>query len=107
PIRRLLLERRLLKLAVRLGKSRRTGGLRVGQVPEDTATDNGGERDLVGETATVLFIGQKIGGEWQPTPGEHRDQTLAPKRTDEAIERHGREMVEDGAQCQTEPAMRR
>jgi len=61
PRRRLLVERRLLKLAVRLGKSRCTGGLGVAQVPEDTATDNGGEIDLVGETATVLLIGQKIG----------------------------------------------
>ena len=96
-----------MKPSVRLGKSRCTGGLGVAQVPDDTATDNGGEIDLVSETATVLFIGQKIGGEWQPTPGEHRDQTLATKRTDEAIERHGRDMVEDGAQFQTEPAMRR
>src|SRR5262249_23643765 len=106
-IRRLLLERRLLKLAVRLGKSRGTGGLGVAQVPEDTATDNGGEIDRGSETATGLFIGQKIGGEWEAKPGEQRDQTLATKRTDRAIERHGRDMVEDGAQVQTEPAMRR
>ena len=63
PIRRLLLERRLLKLSVRLGKRRCTGGLGVAQVPDNTATDNGGEIDLVGETATVLFIDQEICGQ--------------------------------------------
>jgi hypothetical protein len=107
PLCGLVLGRRTWKLLIRLDKSRRTGGRGVAQVPEDPATDHGGEIDLVGETATGLFIGPNIGGEWQPTPGEHRDQTLAIKRTDEAIERHGRDMVADGAPCPTEPAMRR
>jgi hypothetical protein len=67
-------------------------------MPEHAATDNGGEIDLGGETATVLLIGQKIGGEGEPTPGQHRDQTLAATRTDQAIEGHGGDMVEDGTQ---------
>ena len=45
------------------------------------------------------------GGVW-PTPGQHGHQTVVAKRTDEAVERHGGEMGEHGAQLQTEPAMR-
>ncbi len=75
-------------------------------MPEHTAADNRKQTDLVRETATGLFIGRKLGGEGQPAPGEHRDQTLGATRTDQAIEGHGGEMVEDRAQLQTEPAMR-
>ena len=60
PIRRLVLERRLLKLPVGLGKSCRTGGFGVAQVPDDPTTDNRGQIDLVSETAAVLLIGQEI-----------------------------------------------
>src|SRR5215831_16877574 len=67
-IPRLLLERRLLKLSVRLGKSRRTGGFGVAQVPEDTTTDNRGQIDLVSETAAVFLIRQEIRGQGQTTP---------------------------------------
>src|SRR5256886_3024776 len=94
PIRRLLLERRLLKLAVRLGKRRRTGGLGVAQVPEDPPTDNRGQIDPVRETTAVLLIRQEIHWERQPTPGEHRDQTVVAERTDETIEGHRREVIE-------------
>src|SRR5215467_400190 len=69
PIRRLLLEHRLLKRSVRLGKRRRTGGFGVAQVPEDTTTDNRGQIDLGSETAAVLLIRQEIHRERQPTPG--------------------------------------
>jgi len=85
-----------------LGKSCRTGLLNVAQMPEHTAADNRRQTDLVRETAIGLFIGQKLGGEGQPAPGEHRDQTLVATRTDQAIEDHG-EMVEDRARLQTEP----
>ena len=106
PIRRLLLGGRALKLAIGLGKGRRTGLLGVAQMPEHAATDNRGQIHLLRETAAVLFIGQEIDGQGQPTPGQHGDQTLVAKRTDEAIERHGRDMVEHRAQLQTEAAMR-
>jgi hypothetical protein len=62
PIRRLLLERRLLKLAVRLGKSRCTGGLGVAQMPDDTATDNalpGSNRAILG-AKELHFIPQRV-----------------------------------------------
>ena len=58
-------------------------------------------------SVTVLFIGQDIQGQGQLTPGEHGDQTLAAKRTDQTIEGHGGEMVEDSAQFQTEAAVGR
>ena len=54
----------------------------------------------------MLLIGQEIDRQWQPTPGQHRDQTLVAKRTDQAIEGHGRDMIEHRAQLQTEPTMR-
>jgi hypothetical protein len=50
----------------------------------------------------VFFIGQDIGGQGQATPGEHGDQTVLPQRTDETVERHGRDMMDHGAQLQTE-----
>jgi hypothetical protein len=68
--------------------------------------DNRGEIHLLGETAAVLFIGQKIDRQWQPTPGQHGDQTVVAKRADEAIERRGGDMIEHGAPLQTQPTMR-
>src|SRR4029434_3258250 len=55
-IQRLLLECRLLKLAVPLSKSHSTGDFGVAQMPEDTPTDNRGQIDLASETAAVLLI---------------------------------------------------
>ncbi len=74
-------------------------------MPEDMPTDNGGEIHLRGETVAVLFIGQEIGGEWQPTSGQNRDQTVVAEGTEQAIERHRQEMVEHRAQLQTEAAV--
>jgi hypothetical protein len=50
----------------------------------------------------VLLISQEIDRESEPAPGEHRDQALVAQGTDEAIERHRREVREDCAQLQTE-----
>src|SRR5215217_4331172 len=83
-----------------------TSLLRVAQVPDDPTTDDRGQIGLLGETVTVLYIGQQIGGQGQLTPGEHRDQTVVAKRTDQAIEGHGGDMVEDRAQFQTEATVR-
>jgi hypothetical protein len=106
-IRRLLLQCRALKLPIRPGKGVCTGLLGVAQMPEHTATDHGREIDLGGETATVFFIGQDRGGQGQSTPRQHGDQTLAAKRTDQALEDHGGDMVDDGTPLQTKPRMRR
>ena len=54
----------------------------------------------------MLLIRQEVHRERQSTPGEHRDQTVVAERTDEAVERHGRDMVEHRAQLQTEAAVR-
>jgi len=101
----LLVDCRAWERLTGLGKGCRTGLLNVAQMLEHTAADNRRQTDLVRETAIELFIGQKLGGEGQPAPGEHRDQTLVATRTDQGIEDHG-EMVEDRARLQTEPAMR-
>ncbi len=92
PIRRLLLGGDALERLIRLGKGGRTGLLRIAQMPEHATADDRGQIDLVGETAAVFFIDQEIDGQGQATPGEHRHQTLLPKGTDEAVERHGRDM---------------
>src|SRR5262249_31187628 len=42
----------------------------------------------------------------QPTAGQHGHETVVATRTDEAVERHGGEMVEHGAPLQTETAVR-
>jgi len=102
----LLVDCRAWERLIGLGQGCRTGLLNVAQLPEHTAADNRRQIDLVRETATGLFIGRKLGGEGQPAPGEHRAQTLVATRTDQAIEGHGGEMVEDRAQLQTEPTMR-
>src|SRR5262249_48994141 len=41
-------------------------------MPDDTAGDNRGQVHFLCQTVTALFIGQEIGGQRQPTPGEHR-----------------------------------
>src|SRR5215813_371119 len=60
-----------------------------------------------GETAAVLLIRQDIHREQQPTPGEHRDETVVAERTDETRERHRREMIEHRTPLQAQAAMGR
>jgi len=107
PIGRVLPGCGALKPAVGLGKGRGAGVLGVPQMPDDTATDNRGKIHLLGETVTVFFIDQDIGGQGQTTPGEHRDQTLVAKRADQAIEGHRGDMADHRAPLQTQSAMRR
>ena len=70
-------------------------------------TDNRGEIHLLGETAAVLFIGQDIDGQSQPTSGQYGHETLLSERADETIDRHGREMTDDCTAFQTQSTMRR
>ena len=95
-IGRLLLERRALELLVGLSKGHGTGGFGIAQVPQDTTTQTIVGRYFLGQTAAVLLIRQKY-RERQPTPGEHRDQTVLAERTDETIERHRREVIRSTA----------
>jgi hypothetical protein len=53
----------LLELAIGRGEHRSAFGVAVPQMPEDTATDDGGQGDPVRETAAVFLIGQDI--RWQ------------------------------------------
>src|SRR5713101_4925875 len=55
--------------------------------------------------AFTARIRQDIRGQGQTTPGEHRHQPLAAKRTDQAIEGHGREMPDHRTELQTEAAV--
>jgi hypothetical protein len=57
------------------------------------------------ETVVVLFIDQEIGGQGEPTPGEHDHESLASECTNEAKERHGGDMTDDRAEFQTEATM--
>jgi hypothetical protein len=75
-------------------------------MPQHTAPDDRGEIHFLCQTAAMFFIGQEIDRQRQPTPGQHCHQTVVAKRTDEAVECHGGDMVEHGTQLQTEPAMR-
>ena len=88
PIGRLLLGCGALKRAVGLGKGYCTGLLSVAQMPEDTSADHGRQIHLVGETTAVFLIGQEIGGQRQPTPGQHRHETLVTEGADQTIEGH-------------------
>jgi hypothetical protein len=54
----------------------------------------------------VLLVGQEVDRQWQPTAGQYRDQTVLTQRTDETVERHGRDMMNHRAQLQTEAAVR-
>ncbi len=93
------------KLPIGLGQSGCTGLLRIAQMPEHATIDNGGQIHLLGETVTVLLIGEDIDGQWHATSGQHAHQALVTQRTYQAIERHGGDMIEDRAQFQTEAAV--
>jgi hypothetical protein len=107
PIRRLLLGRGALERLIRLGQGCRTGLLSVPQMPDGTAGDNRGPRHVVGETTTVLFIGQEIGWERQPTPGQYHHDALVAEGADQAIKGHRREMTDGRTPLQTQSTMRR
>src|SRR5262249_5882182 len=74
----------------------------LAEMPEHTATGDGGQIHLGGKTAAVLLVGQNVDRQWETASGQHDHQTLVSERADEAIERHRREMVKHGAQLQTE-----
>jgi hypothetical protein len=101
-IRGLLLGCGALEHAIGLGQSRGTNLLSVAPMPHDASADYRGQIHLVGETAAVLFIGQDIPGQRQPTPSQYGHDTLMPERTDQAIESHRGDMADDRAQFQTE-----
>jgi hypothetical protein len=87
-----------LERLIGLGKGCRTGLRRVAEMPEHAATNDGGEIYFVGETAAVLLIGQEVDGQEESTPRQHDHQTVLPQRTDQTVERHGRNMIEHRAQ---------
>src|SRR6266850_5934963 len=104
-IRRLLLGRGTLERPIGLGQGCGTGVLGVPQVPDDAATDDRGEIHLLCEAVAVFFIREDIRGQRQPTPRQHLDQALLTERTDQTVERHRREMLDDRAELQTETTM--
>jgi len=104
-VRRLMRESRALKHAIRLGECCGTFGGAVAQVPEDTAFDDRGQVDPLGETMAVFLIGQDRRGQRQATPGQHRNQTRVSQGTDHAIEGHRRDGTDGGTPCQAQAAM--
>jgi hypothetical protein len=76
-------------------------------MPDHAATDDRGEVHFLGETVAVLLIGEEIDGQGQPTPGQHRHETLMAECTDQPIEGHRRDMADDRAQLQAEATMGR
>ena len=55
----------------------------------------------------MLLVSQEIGGQRETTPGQHRHQALVAQGADQAVERHGGDVTDDGTQFQTEPTMGR
>ena len=55
----------------------------------------------------MLFLGEEIRGQWQATPGQDRYQTMVAEGTDQAIERHRRDVTDHRTQLQTQAPMRR
>jgi hypothetical protein len=104
-IGQLMLQCHSVELLIRLGQGRRTGVFRVAQMPDDTATNDRREVHFLCQTATVFFISQEIRGQRQTTPAQHSQQTLMAARTDETIEGHRREMIDDRAELQTQSSM--
>src|SRR5215467_12080405 len=82
PVRGLMRKGRLLELAIGRGERRGTFGVAVPQRPEDTATDDGGQIDPLGATATVFLIGQDIRWERPATRDQDRDQAVLPQGTE-------------------------
>src|SRR5262249_27825650 len=95
----------LLKHAVRLGEGGRALRVAVPQMPDHTATDDGGQLDPLAETRAMLCIVQDSGREGQLVVDPHGCQALLSEGTDQAIEGHGRDMANGGTPCQTEAAM--
>jgi hypothetical protein len=101
-VRWLMRKGNALKLAVGLGKSHRAFGGTVAQVPDDPATDDGGQIDALSETLAMLFIGQDIDRQRQATHDQSRDEAVLSQGTNQAIEGHGRDMADGRTPLQTE-----
>jgi hypothetical protein len=104
-VRWLMFQGPLLELAIRGGERRGTFGVAVPQVPDDTATDDGGQIDPVREAAAVFFIGQDVCWQRQATLDQHRDQAMLSQGTDQAIQGHGGDMADSRTPFQAEAAM--
>jgi hypothetical protein len=76
-------------------------------MPDHAAMDNRREVHLLSEAAAVLLIGQEVDGQSQPAPGQYGHETLLAERADETIDRHGREMIDDRTEFQTQSTVRR
>src|SRR5215510_7360658 len=99
-----MLKGSLLELAIGRGEGGGTFGVAVPQVPDHPATDNGGQIDPIGETATVFLIGQNVCRQRQATLDQYRDQAVLSQGTDQVIEGHGGDIA-SGTPFQTEAAM--
>ena len=53
----------------------------------------------------MFLIGEALRRQRQPTLCQYRDHTVVAKRTDHAIEGHGRDVIEHDTPLQTEPTV--
>ena len=64
--------------------------------------DNRGQIHLLPETVAMLFVGQEIDRQSQPTPRQHRYKPLVAKGTDQTVKGHGGNMADHGTPLQAE-----
>src|SRR5713226_10253061 len=81
-VRWLMLEGSALIRTIGLREGCCTCGVAVPQVPDHAATDHRGQIHLVSQTTTMLFIGQDVRRQRQPTPREYHDHTVLAKGAD-------------------------
>src|SRR5215470_11499205 len=104
-VRGLMLTGSLLELAIGRGKRRRALGVAVPQMPDDTATDDGGQIDPLGEAVAVFLIGQDISWQRQTTLDQHGHQAVLPQGTEQTIKGHRGEMTDGSRPFQAEAAV--
>ena len=76
-------------------------------MPEHATLDNRRQIDLGSQAAAVLLVGQEVGWQGQSTPGQDHDEAVVAECTDEARERHWRDMIEHRTQLQAQAPMGR
>src|SRR5262245_63510242 len=98
-----MLKGSLLELAIGRGKRRSALGVAVPQMPDDTATDYGGQIDPLAEAVAVFLIGQDIRWQRQTTLDQHGHQAVVPQGTDQTIEGHRGDMADGGDHSKLRP----
>jgi hypothetical protein len=99
----IMLEGCLTQGAIGLLKSSGTLIPALAHMPDHAAPDHRGQVHLGGQAMAVLFIGQNIHWQGQPTAGQDRHEVLAAHGTDQARDGHWRDVADHGTPFQTQP----